>query len=383
MFKISIYRRWLQTLKESIHLSQANIALRVNADMLILYWYIGNQLDEKIERELWGARVVDQLSEDLQNSFPDMKGFSRRNLMYMKQFATLWPDMLIVQQAAAQLKKSTKSAIVQQAAAQLGQMTFSVQNPDLIRIPWGHHMLLIDKELSSDELNWFIQKTIENNWSRTALRYQVETDLYARQQKNKKSSNFHLTLPENQSVLANQILKDPYVFGFLQMDEQRNELDMERQLIEHIQEFLIELGAGFAFVGRQVKIKAGKKDYRVDLLFYHIFLRCFIVIDLKADEFAFEHAGKMNGYLNIINKQFRQEYDNPSIGIILCASKDRIEVDFALTNIDQPIGVSEYKFIKMLPQRLRTKIPTAKELQTEVQKFLRQQSKKKNSKPSK
>lgn len=383
MFKISIYRKWLKTLKESIQLSQANITLKVNADMLILYWYIGKQLDEKIEKEGWGARVVDELSEDLQNSFPDMKGFSRRNLMYMKQFATLWPDLLIVQQPAAQLKKPTKNAIVQQAAAQLGKMIFNVQNPELIRIPWGHHMLLIDKELSSDELIWYIQKTIENNWSRTTLRYQVETDLYARQQKNKKSSNFHLTLPENQSILANQILKDPYIFGFLQMDEQRNELDMERQLIEHIQEFLIELGAGFAFVGRQVKLKAGKKDYRVDLLFYHIFLRCFIVIDLKADEFAFEHAGKMNGYLNIINKQFRQQYDNPSIGIILCASKDNIEVDFALTNIDQPIGVSEYKFIKMLPKRLRTKMPSAKQLQTEVQKFLKQQTKKNNSKPTK
>ncbi len=383
MFKISIYRKWFKSLKESIHLSQEHTALRVNADMLILYWYIGKQLDEKIEKELWGARVVDQLSEDLQNSFPDLKGFSRRNLMYMKQFATLWPDMLIVQQAAAQLRKSAKNAIVQQGAAQIGKITYTVQNPDLIRIPWGHHILLIDKVLSSDELKWYIQNTIENNWSRTALQYQVETDLYTRQQKNKKNSNFHLTLPEKQSVLANQLLKDPYVFGFLQMDEQRNELGMERQLIEHIQEFLIELGAGFAFVGRQVKIKAGRKDYRIDLLFYHIFLRCFIVIDLKAEEFAFEHAGKMNGYLNIINKQFRQQHDNPSIGIILCASKDYIEVDFALTNIHQPIGVSEYKFIKMLPQQLRAKMPTAKQLQTEVQKFLKQQSKRNSSKPNK
>jgi predicted nuclease of restriction endonuclease-like (RecB) superfamily len=382
------YRKWLSELKESIHQSQSNTLLRVNADMLILYWYIGKQLEEKIEKEGWGAKIIDRISADLQKSFPQIKGFSSRNLLYMKQLSSMWPDMLVLkdvitQQAAAQLKQKDKSLITQQAAAQIGKNIYTIQNPELISIPWGHHMYLLDKGLTSEEALWYIQKVIENSWSRTILQYQVDTDLYTRQHKIKKATNFHLTLSKAQSALANQIIKDPYVFGFVAMGEQKKEFDLEQQLIIHIREFLIELGAGFAFVGSQVPIKSGRKNYRLDLLFYHLYLRCFIVIELKMEEFEFEHAGKMNGYLNIVNKQFAQAHDNPSIGIILCASKDDVDVDFALTNIDQPIGVSEYKFIKLLPQRIRANMPSAKQLQTEVQKFLKQQSKMKSGKPLK
>lgn len=398
------YRKWISELKDSIHQSQTRSLLRVNADMLILYWYIGKQLEEKIEKEGWGAKIIDTISADLQKTFPKIRGFSERNLLYMKQLSAMWPDMLefqkvitqqaavqlkqkgkslITQQAAAQLKQEGKSLITQQAAAQIGNNVYTILNPELISIPWGHHMYLLDKDLSNEEALWYIRKVIENNWSRAVLQYQVDTDLYTRQHKNKKSTNFHLTLSTAQSELANQIIKDPYVFGFVAMGEKKSEFDLEQQLIYHIREFLIELGAGFAFVGRQVPIKVGRKEYRLDLLFYHLHLRCFIVIDLKMEEFEFEHAGKMNGYLNMVNKQFAQTHDNPSIGIILCASKDDVDVDFALTNISQPIGVSEYKFLKMLPQRLREKMPTAKQLQSEVQKFLKQQIKTKGSKPLK
>ena len=366
------YRKWLSELKESIHQSQSNTLLRVNADMLILYWYIGKQLEEKIEKEGWGAKIIDRISDDLQKSFPQIKGFSSRNLLYMKQLSSMWPDMLVL-----------KDVITQQAAAQIGKNIYTIQNPELVSIPWGHHMYLLDKGLTSEEALWYIQKVIENNWSRTILQYQVDTDLYTRQHKIKKAANFHLTLSKAQSELANQIIKDPYVFGFVAMGKQKKEFDLEQQLIIHIREFLIELGAGFAFVGSQVPIKSGRKNYRLDLLFYHLYLRCFIVIELKMEEFEFEHAGKMNGYLNIVNKQYAQAHDNPSIGIILCASKDDVDVDFALTNIDQPIGVSEYKFIKLLPQRIRANMPSAKQLQTEVQKFLKQQSKTKSGKPLK
>jgi predicted nuclease of restriction endonuclease-like (RecB) superfamily len=414
------YRKWISELKESIQQSQARTLLRVNADMLILYWYIGKQLEEKIEKEGWGAKIIDKISADLQKSFPQIRGFSVRNLLYMKQLSAMWPDMLvfkreitqqaaaqlqkkekslitqqaaaqlqkkdksqITQQAAAQLQKKDKSQFTQQAAAQIGNNVYTILNPELISIPWGHHMYLLDKGLKKDEVLWYIQKVIENNWSRAILQYQVDTDLYTRQHKIKKATNFHLTLSKAQSELANQIIKDPYVFGFVALAEQKKEYDLEQQLIYHIREFLIELGAGFAFVGRQVPIKVGRKEYRLDLLFYHLHLRCFIVIELKMEDFEFEHAGKMNGYLNIVNKQLAQAQDNPSIGIILCASKDDVEVDFALTNIDQPIGVSEYKFLKMLPQRLRARMPTAKQLQSEVQKFLKQQSARKISKPTK
>jgi len=368
----SNYRKWISELKESIQQSQARTLLRVNADMLILYWYIGKQLEEKIEKEGWGAKIIDKISADLQKSFPQIRGFSVRNLLYMKQLSAMWPDMLVF-----------KREITQQAAAQIGNNVYTILNPELISIPWGHHMYLLDKGLKKDEVLWYIQKVIENNWSRAILQYQVDTDLYTRQHKIKKATNFHLTLSKAQSELANQIIKDPYVFSFVALGEQKKEYDLEQQLIYHIREFLIELGAGFAFVGRQVPIKVGRKEYRLDLLFYHLHLRCFIVIELKMEDFEFEHAGKMNGYLNIVNKQFAQAQDNPSIGIILCASKDDVEVDFALTNIDQPIGVSEYKFLKLLPQRLRATMPTAKQLQTEVQKFLKQQSKRKGSNPVK
>lgn len=382
------YQKWIAELKESIHQSQTNTLLRINADMLILYWYIGKQLEEKIEKEGWGAKIIDRISVDLQKSFPQIKGFSSRNLLYMKQLSAMWPDMLVLKdvitpQASAQLKKKDKSLITQQAAAQIGKNFYTIKNPELISIPWGHHMYLLDKSLTNEETLWYIQKIIENNWSRTILQYQVDTDLYTRQHKIKKATNFHLTLSKTQSELANQIIKDPYVFGFVAMGEKKKEFDLEQQLIIHIREFLIELGAGFAFVGSQVPIKAGRKNYRIDLLFYHLYLRCFIVIELKMEEFEFEHAGKMNGYLNIVNKQFAQAHDNPSIGIILCASKDDVVVDFALTNIDQPIGISEYRFIKLLPQRIRANMPSAKQLQTEVQKFLKQQSKNKSGKPSK
>ncbi len=404
------YNQWLVELKNNIHQSRLQTALRVNNDMLILYWYIGRQLIQKIDEEGWGAKIIEKLAVDLQKEFPDMKGFSVRNLLYMKQFATAYVDLLItqqpaalinksiigqqavaqtkkhklVQQAAAQLKSGKKlitqqaAALIdkntfgQQAAAQFGNITYTLSNPSLVNIPWGHHMFLMDKINDTEERLWYINKTIENNWSRAVLNYQIETDLYQRQHKTKKTSNFHLTLPKPQADLANQILKDPYVFHFFEMAENATERDLENQLIKHIQEFIMELGAGFAFVGRQVKFIPAKKEYFVDLLFYHLFLRCYVAIDLKMNEFEMEHTGKMNGYLNMINKKLRHKFDNPSVGIILCGSKDNVEVDYALTGINHPIGVSEYRFSKSLPKALKDKLPSAKQLQDEVSRFLKE-----------
>jgi predicted nuclease of restriction endonuclease-like (RecB) superfamily len=377
-------------------------ALKVNADMLILYWYIGKQIIKKTATEGWGAKIIEQLSVDLQNEFPDMQGFSVRSLKYMQKFAITYPDLLIVQQAAAQLQKKlvkpitqqpaalikkhknkivqrsvaqlqkhSKALIVQQPAAQFSNTTYYLSNHLLVNIPWGHHMLLMDKINDNDERLWYINKTIENNWSRTVLQYQIETDLYQRQHKTKKASNFHLTLPKPQADLANQILKDPYVFRFLQLGENITETELEQELIKHIQEFIIELGAGFAFVGRQVKLTTGKKEYFIDLLFYHLFLRSYVVIELKMEEFEMAHTGQMNGYLNMVNKQLRQPHDNASIGIILCGAKDNVEVDYALTSINHPIGVSEYTFSKSLPKKLKDKLPSPKQLQDEVNSFLK------------
>lgn len=380
------YRNWLAELKNNIQQSKLKTSLQVNTNMLLLYWYIGKQLEEKIINEAWGAKIIDQLSVDLQKAFPDLQGFSVRSLVYMRKFATTYPELLITQQPVAQIKKTakkiiakrtslqlknTKNQIVQQPVAQFGNTIYNLSNAELVSIPWGHHTLLLDKPIDKDERLWYIKKAIENNWSRAVLQYQIDTDLYQRQYKTRKTSNFHLTLPKPQSDLANEILKDPYKFDFLQLGEKVTERELEQQLTDHIQEFLIELGAGFAFVGRQLKLKIGRKEYFIDLLFYHLRLRGFIVIDLKMNEFELEHTGKMNGYLNAINKQFRHKDDNPTIGIILCGSKDSVEVDFALKNINQPIGVSEYKFIKLLPKYIKDELPTAKQLQDEVKSFLR------------
>jgi predicted nuclease of restriction endonuclease-like (RecB) superfamily len=380
------YNQWLGELKTNIHQSRLQTALKVNTDMLLLYWYTGKQITEKIAAEGWGTKVIEQLADDLQKEFPGMQGFSVRSLKYMQKFAITYPDLLIVQQPAAQLQKKSinlitqrpvalikkdKNLIVQQPAAQFSNKIYYLSNPALVNIPWGQHMLLMDKINDNEERLWYINKTIENNWSRAVLQYQIDTDLYQRQHKTKKASNFHLTLPKPQADLANQILKDPYVFKAFQLGENINERELENHLIKHIQEFIMELGAGFAFVGRQVKFKTGRKEYFIDLLFYHLFLRCYVVIELKMEEFEMEHAGKLNGYLNMVNKQLRQQHDGPSIGIILCGSKDNMEVDYALTSINHPIGVSEYTFSKLLPKNLKDKLPSVKILQAEVNRFLK------------
>jgi predicted nuclease of restriction endonuclease-like (RecB) superfamily len=405
------YRSWLAELKNSIQQSKLHTALQVNSNMLILYWYIGRQIDEKIRKESWGQKVIEQLSADLQKSFPDLKGFSSRNLLYMQQFSAAYPGLLILQQPAAKLKSNGKKSITQQPAAQLGKIKrntsnvitqqpvaqlgkikrntsnvitqqpvaqleqYCLNNPHshIASIPWGHHTLLMDKVAPLEERVWYIQKTIENNWSRAVLQYQIESGLYDRQHKTKKTTNFHLTLPKAQSDLANQILKDPYKFEFLQVSEKITERQLEQQLVDHIQEFLIELGAGFAYVGKQFKLKAGRKDHYLDLLFYHLHLRCFIVIELKLEDFELSHVGQMNGYLNMVNKQLKQKADNPSIGIILCGSKDAVEVDYALMGIEHPIGVSEYRYMKTLPKQLKDKLPSVKQLQNEVKLFLKKQ----------
>lgn len=394
MLNTKAYKQWLHHIKAQINQQQVKVGLQVNMGMLSTYWFIGWQLNEKIEKSDWGARVIDLLSEDLQKLFPDKQGFSTRNLKYMRQFAVAYPDFPIGQQAVAQLenqknkankkRKSSSSLDVnqfgQQPVAQIADASHSIDLSVLASIPWGHHVLLLNKVSEPDERIWYMQQTLDNNWSRAVLQYQIETDLYKRQVRRKKLSNFHLTLPKVQSELANQLLKDSFQFGFLQMGNKFSELDLERELVKHIQEFLLELGAGFAFVGRQVKLKVGRKEYFTDLLFYHLILRCYVVIDLKMEEFELAHAGQMNGYLNVINKNWKHPTDNPSIGIILCKDKDEIEVDFALQSIQQPIGVSEYEFTKVLPKGMKGQLPTVKQLQTEVEKFLKQKSKKRTDK---
>ncbi len=419
------YNKWLAAIKQNINQQQIQTSLQLNSNMLVLYWYLGKEINEKILLQGWGKGVVAQLSNDLKNSFPTAKGYSIRSLEYMQQFAKEYPNLLIPQQPVAELgskkeatgisKKITQknnflvtanskntipqqpvaeiessknvitqraaalieNTFVQQPAAQIGNTIYIVPNPLLLSIPWGHHTLLIDKIKDNDERIWYMQKTISNNWARTVLQYQIDTDLYTRQYKKKKASNFHLTLPKVQSDLANEILKDTYILDFINANEKISERELEQTILTHIEKFLVELGAGFAFVGRQYKIKVGRKDYALDLLFYHLQLHSYVVIELKLGEFELAHTGQMNGYLNFVNKQVKTDVDNPSIGIILCGSKDEVEVEYALENINHPIGVSDYQFKKTLPKNLKDKLPSAKQLQDEVKKFFKSTNKKK------
>jgi predicted nuclease of restriction endonuclease-like (RecB) superfamily len=300
---------------------------------VLLYWSIGREILVRQEREGWGAKVIDSLARDLHQSFPEMKGLSPRNLKYMRAFAEAWPEESIVQQAAAQ-------------------------------IPWFHNCTLLDKVKDPLERLWYTQQTIANGWSRNVLILQIESGLYRRQ--GKAISNFEVALPKPQSDLAQQLLKDPYNFDFLTLDKDARERDIERGLLDHLRQFLLELGSGFAFVGSQVPLEVGGEDYRLDLLFYHLKLRSFIVVEVKSNPFRPEYAGKMNFYLSAVDDLLRHPNDQPSIGLILCRSKEGIVVEYALRDIAKPMGIAEFRLTESLPDSLKSTLPSIEELESEL-----------------
>jgi predicted nuclease of restriction endonuclease-like (RecB) superfamily len=286
------YKSWLTELKVNIGQVRFQTSLQINTNMLLVYWYLGNQLSEKVEQEKWGAKVLDRLALDLQKAFPDTKGFSYRNLKYMKQFAEAYHKFPFGQALLAQMEISPKSSTSNSSTKSTKgkNETIPFGQAVLAQISWSHHVILLDKLKEEQERLWYIEQSVKNQWSSRVLLYQISTNLYQRQAKKKKTTNFHLTLPKEQSDLANQIIKDPYNFEFLQIGADVTERELETQLTTHIQKFLLELGAGFAYVGKQFKLKLGRKEYFLDLLFYHLDLRCFIVIDLKMGEFEPEFA---------------------------------------------------------------------------------------------
>ena len=324
------YHTLLSDLKERIRAAQTLTALAVNRDLISLYWYIGRAILARQQEHGWGAQVIDHLAADLSHAFPMMKGFSRRNLHYMRAFAEAYPTEDIVQQVVAQ-------------------------------IPWGHNVRLLDAVKDTEERVWYARQTIQYGWSRDVLHHQIETGLWRRQ--GQAVTNFHKTLPAPQSDMAEQVLKDPYNFDFLDMAAEARERDLERGLTRHIREFLLELGVGFAFVGSQYHLEVGGQDYYIDLLFYHLDLRAFVVIDLKISEFQPEFAGKMNFYLSAVDELLRRRDDQPSIGIILCKGKNRVVVEYALRDFSKPIGVSAYTLTGALPDQLQGSLPTIAELE--------------------
>lgn len=328
------YHPWLENLKSRIRAAQIKAALSVNAGLIHLYRELGQMIDEKMERADWGQGIIEHLSLDLKIEFPDLSGFGRDNLYFMLRFFRFYRNA---------------GEFVEQLVRQ---------------IPWGHNILILKKSDSLETAKFYLTATVQNHWSRNVLAIQIESRLHERQ--GQAITNFSQTLPQPQADLAQQTLKDPYLFDFLAMTPAMHELDMEKQLTDHIVRFLLELGAGFAFIGRQHPLQVGEKTYSLDLLFYHIRLRCFVAIDLKMEEFAPEHAGKMNFYLSAIDDLLRTETDNLSIGIILCKSKNRIEVEYALRDLNKPIGVSQWILTQNLPADIQSAFPTIEQLEQEL-----------------
>ena len=328
------YLVFLTGIKERIRTAQVRAALSVNRELVLLYWQIGKDILERQEVGEWGAKVIDHISRDLIHEFPGVKGFSTRNLNYMRKFAEVWPNEQFVQQVAAQ-------------------------------IPWSHNCTILDKVRDPDEQEWYIRKTIENGWSRNVLVHQIETRLFERE--GKAVTNFSVSLPPVRSDLATQLLKDPYMFDFLDLGEDAVERDLERGLLENLRNFLIELGVGFSFVGSQYHLDVGEQDYYLDLLFYHLRLRCFVVIDLKIGDFLPEYAGKMNFYLSAVDDLLRHPDDLSSIGIILCKSRNRVIAEYALRDMKKPMGVSTYQLMTALPDNLKESLPSVEVLEAELE----------------
>ena len=357
------YADFLAEVKTQIKSSQAKAALSVNASLIAMNWNIGAMIAENQAENSWGNNVIEQLAIDLKSEFPGVAGFSRANLFFIRRFYLFYADEK-VQQADRLLSDEENS--VQQAVAS-GEKVPDILEL-LVQIPWGHHILILTKVKEAEAACFYLQQTIEHNWSRAVLTLHIEQKLFSRQ--GKAISNFKQTLPDGQAQIARQILKDPYNFDFLTLEPKVQELEIEKRLTEQITKFLLELVRGFAFIGRQYKLNIGKKEYFLDLLFYHIRLRCFVVIELKAVEFEPEFAGKLNFYLSAVDDLLKTKADNATIGILLCKSKDKIEVEYALRDINKPIGVSEFTFTESLPEELKTDIPTVEEFETELKRSL-------------
>lgn len=330
------YLDFIEAIKKEIENQRLKVVLNANSSMICLYWNIGKAILQKQEEEGWGAKVIDRMAKDLKEAFPDISGFSPRNIKYMRKFAECWPDFEIVQRIVAQ-------------------------------IPWRSNISLMDKLPDEESRIWYAQKTIENGWSKTILDMQIQSGLMERT--GKSVNNFPAALPPADSDMANQIFKDPYLFDFLGTDMPRREVEIERQLTEHIQNFLLELGQGFAFVGRQVHLEVGGDDFYIDLLFYHLKLRCYVVIELKACDFEPGFISQLNMYQNVVNDILRYPGDNPTIGLLLVKGKNQTVVEYSLAGYQNPIGVAEWKnqMVKALPEELKSSLPSIEEIEKELE----------------
>lgn len=332
------YRTWLVDLKSRFSAAQVKASVSVNTALLDFYWALGKDIHQKQANSHWGSGLIVQLSQDLRLEFPDIKGFSKRNLEQIRRWYRFY---------------AVEHSIAQQAVAQL-QL-----------IPWGHNLVIISKSGSLEEALFYVQMSRQHSWSRAVLTHQIESGLWQRE--GKAVTNFSQVLPASQSELAQQTLKDPYLFDFISLTKDYTEREIELALVEHITHFLLELGAGFAYMGRQVPLQVSNQEFFLDLLFYHVNLQCYVVIELKTTAFSPEHAGQLNFYIKAVDELMKKPADNPTIGLLLCKEKDQLIAEWALSGIHKPIGVSEYQLTKRLPAELQSKLPTVEQIESELE----------------
>ena len=395
--------------------TQVRMIASANADMLFHYWKVGHFILYLQKKEGWGSKVIDNLSKAIRSKYPDKKGYSRRNIFYMCQFASAYPlevlkemdriDSLlttptvekvlsltnelnqIVQQPVAliQATENQSNTIMQQPVAQLEEVTETLstiyhcdisqieeifKHSAIVRTNWASHVILLNSKLPLGECYWYITQAVANGWSRNVLQMQIESNLFARQITTKKVSNFSVQLPKPQSDLANYLMKDPYIFDMMGQTDKMAERDIERQLVSHITKYLLEMGSGFAFVAQQKHFEVGDSDFYADLILYNIQLHAYVVVELKATPFKPEYMGQLNFYINVVDDTLRGEHDNKTIGLLLCNGGDKVVAQYALSGYDQPIGVSDYQLSKAIPDNLKSALPTVEEVEEELSKIV-------------
>jgi len=407
----------VQAIGTDLEHTQVRVVASANADMLFHYWKVGHFILYLQKKEGWGSKVIDNLSKAIRSKYPDKKGYSRRNIFYMCQFASAYPlevlkemdriDSLlttptvekvlsltnelnqIVQQPVAliQATENQSNTIMQQPVAQLEEVTETLstiyhcdisqieeifKHSAIVRTNWASHVILLNSKLPLGECYWYITQAVANGWSRNVLQMQIETNLFARQVTAKKVSNFSARLPKPQSDLANYLMKDPYIFDMMGQTDKMAERDIERQLVSHITKYLLEMGSGFAFVAQQKHFEVGDSDFYADLILYNIPLHAYVVVELKATPFKPEYMGQLNFYINVVDDTLRGEHDNKTIGLLLCNGGDKVVAQYALSGYDQPIGVSDYQLSKAIPDNLKSALPTIEEVEEELTKIVEQ-----------
>lgn len=360
------YPALLKEITDRIRQGQLRASMAVNVELLALYWDVGRIVEERQGEEGWGAGIIPRLAQDIRNDLLEIKGFSARNIGRMLAFFREYRELEFLPLAVAKIEESAGGEVIlPPAVAKLAATTEHIKIHEiLLRLPWAHNIVLLGVKDRATRL-WYMERTLEYGWSKDWLAAQIKSELHSRQ--GRAVTNFSLRLPAPQSALAQETLKDPYKFDFLTLEQPFHERELEAGLVAHVEKFLLELGAGFAFLGRQYHLVVGEKDFYIDLLFYHTKLRCHVVVELKNDEFRPEHAGKVNFYCTAVDEILRSEGDNPTIGLILCLTQDRIVAEYTLRKIDAPIGISEYQLTRALPKEFQSSLPTVEEIEERLE----------------